>query len=268
MPLRSTRRHRTPCVAGPGPRQIHPEPVRALVADEPDVEEDDSGSIRRSSGTSGSLSIPKRPSGPELHRLFADARTRRGPGGHRQRARRARRRRSPARRDRSARRQSGPAWPPASPAGPRRGLPDPRPRPTRRGPASAAPSSRARGCALCGPAPAPGRPASGRSTMANGLRSETVAAEKATPGASIDPSSRALGTSTFSFLPRTPHWTARSRRKADSADCSRRNARPVAHGSHSTTSSTGPPRASSAAARVAPSRSPTTATRGTPRPRA
>ena len=55
------------------------------------------------------------------------------------------------------------------------------------------------------------------------------------------------------------------RRKAHSARCSRRNALPVAHGSHSTRSSTAPPRASSAAAKVAPTRSPTTATRSAPR---
>ncbi len=97
--------------------------------------------------------------------------------------------------------------------------------------------------------------------------SETVCAENMAPGASNDPSSFASPDPHDSPSLRCPHSTACSRRNAHNARCSRRNAFPVAHGSHNTMSSTSDP-ASSAAARVAPIRSPTAARRGASRERA
>ena len=74
--------------------------------------------------------------------------------------------------------------------------------------------------------------------MASGSSSETVVPENTTPGASTGPSSTAppaLEPLSFAGPCRRP---VSSRRKAASARCSRRNALPVAHGSHSTRSST------------------------------
>ena len=101
--------------------------------------------------------------------------------------------------------------------------------------------------------------------MASGSSSAAVAPANTAPGASTSPSSASDATPPLGLRLRRPTRRRARRRKAARARCSRRNALPVAHGSHSTRSSTGPPRASSAAASVAPSRSPTTPTRAAPR---